>query len=205
MTQDLERAGRYYQLGCDAAREAGLLSEVARALTNLGGIHHAKRQFGAALDCQVQSEQLAREIGDLRILWYAIRGQSSTLEMIQDYRGSLERNLTGARVADEAGLPDQAHQSRVWAACDFLDLYQPQEALEILEAESLFKPMTAFGEAFAAFAVLLLACAYGRMGNQTRARQCLKQAESLTAWPRLAANPNYARWIGHALSEIEPA
>jgi tetratricopeptide (TPR) repeat protein len=131
---EFDAAAVDYQRVCAAAREAGLLAELARGLSNLGTSHFEKREYTQALARQTEAEALAREIGDSRICWYAMTGQADTSTKIGDIATALERSLAAARVADLASLPQLAMQARVSAGECFLTLHQPADAAEILEA-----------------------------------------------------------------------
>jgi tetratricopeptide (TPR) repeat protein len=137
-------------------------------LTNLGGVHHSRREFSQALKCQVEAEQIAREIGDRRILWYAVRGQAATFDETQDFHAGMERNLLACRIADAAGLAEQAHEARVWAACDYLNLHQPEEALELLAGALGYNAHSATGMRYASMGCSVLACSNARRLSRPR-------------------------------------
>ena len=105
-----------YPLAMELARELGSQIEFARCLTNLAYVDEQERQFLMAEQRHQEAERVAREIGDMRIVAYAIGGRAGVAMMLGDLRSALPLLHDAARLAGQLDVHELKGRMLVLAA-----------------------------------------------------------------------------------------
>lgn len=195
--QRFDEAARWYAEAVARARQGGIQREVARGLTNLGNLNNEAARYAQAMDEHAGAERIAREIGDVRVLWYALRGQADVAFATGDFSSALERAMAALRVAERSNLPQQVQDSLVYVAQAHGELGHHDEALAVLarhqpEATGPSHRKTLYGLREA-----IIAWAHHQAGHadaaKTPARRALRE---------LKDSNTFARWRQRALAVL---
>lgn len=196
----LEEARGYHERASQEATAGGMHAEVARAEVNLGGVALQLRRFSDGLMHVERAEAMARELGNMRVLWFALRNRYETYDAVGDFRNALQAATSAARVAEAASMAWHYLVSCAQAAAAFLELGQAEDALEWVEG-ALAAPRA--GQ-FLNFVLAKLhaqrACALQRVGRQSEATHSVKQMEQFLKLAGSEPDMDSQRWIQEARS-----
>jgi tetratricopeptide (TPR) repeat protein len=200
--QEFEEASGYHERARKEAAAAGLQAEIARAEVNLGGIDHQLRRFSSALHHIELAESMARELGNMRILWFALRNRHEVFDTVGDYRSALHAATSAARLAESAGMAWHYLVSCAQTAACFLELGQVDDALECVDG-ALKAPR---GGQFLNFVLAKLyaerACAQFRLQIPAQAAESLAQMEHFLQLAGSEPDADSQRWIQEARSHV---
>ena len=196
----LEEAMEYHRRASTEAATAGLHAEVARAEVNLGGLARQLGRYNEGLKHVDKAASMARELGNVRVLWFALRNRYDILDAIGDHRAALNAATMAARVAQSASMAWHYLVSCAQQAAAFLELGQAEDALDCVDA-ALTAPRA--GQ-YLNFVLAKLhaerGCALFRLGRPEAARESVREMEHFL---KLAGSePDYdsQRWIQEARS-----
>lgn len=196
----LEEAMDYHRRASAEAATVGLHAEVARAEVNLGGLARQLGRYNDGLRHVEKAASMARELGNVRVLWFALHNRYDILDAIGDFRGALNAATMAARVAQSAAMAWHYLVSCAQQAAAFLELGQAEDALDCVDA-ALKAPRA--GQ-YLNFVLAKLhaerACALFRLGRSGAAGESVHEMEHFL---KLAGSePEYdsQRWIQEARS-----
>lgn len=196
----LEESGRYHERASSEAKAAGMQAEVARAEVNLGGIDFQLRRFSSGLRHLDAAEAMARELGNLRILWFATRNRFQIYDAIGDFRSALQAATAGARIAKSASMDYHFLLSNADAVSAHLELGQADDALDCVD-EALQAPRT--GQ-YLNFVLAKLhaqrACALFRLDRKHPASESVGDMERFLKLAGSEPGMDSQRWIQEARS-----
>ncbi len=196
----LEESAEYHALASKEAAAAGLQTEIARAEVNLGGTALQLRRFHEGLRHVETAEIMARELGNVRVLWFALRNRYEIYDAVGDFRSALQAATSAARVAEAASMAWHFLVSSAQAAAAFLELGQAEDALEWVDA-ALKAPRA--GQ-FLNFVLAKLhaqrACALCRNGRLDAAKESLVEMERFLGLAGSEPAADSQRWIQEARS-----
>lgn len=194
----LEESRMFHKRASREAESAGLQAELARAEVNLGGIALQLRRYTEGLAHVEQAEAMARELGNVRVLWFALRNRHEIYYAVGDYRAALEAATSATRLAESASMAWHFLLASALAAAAFLELGQADDALEWVE-RALSAPRT--GQ-YLNFVLAKLhaqrACALFRLERQAEAGTSLEQMESFLKLAGSEPGEDSQRWIQEA-------
>ena len=199
-----EEAGNYHKLASKDAAAGGLHAEVARAEVNLGGIALQLRRFSEGLHHLEVAEAMAREMGNMRVLWFALRNRYEIFDAVGDFRSALHAATSAARVAEGAGMAWHFLVSSAPAAAAFLELGQGDDALEWVEAALRAPRSGQFLNFILAKLHAQRACALFRLGNAHLAMESVQQMEHFLGLAGSEPGEDSQRWIQEARSLNAP-
>ena len=196
----LEEARGFHERASLDATAGGMQAEVARAEVNLGGVALQLRRFSDGLTHVERAEAMARELGNMRVLWFALRNRYEIYDAVGDFRNALQAATSAARVAEAASMAWHYLVSCAQAAAAFLELGQAEDALEWVDG-ALAAPRA--GQ-FLNFVLAKLhaqrGCALYRVGRQSEAKHSVEQMEQFLILAGSEPNMDSQRWIQEARS-----
>jgi len=143
---------------------------------------------------------LARELGNLRVLWFSLRNRFEVLDAIGEYRGALQTATSAARLAAQAGMHWHYLVSSAQAAAAHLELGQVDDALQCID-DALVAPRA--GQ-FLNFVLAKLnaqrACALFRSGKAGDAVASIGEMERFLKLAGSEPDMDSQRWIQEARS-----
>ncbi len=193
-----EEAAEYHALASKEAAAAGLQAEVARAEVNLGGIALQLRRFHAGLRHVETAEAMARELGNQRVLWFALRNRYEIYDAVGDFRSALQAATSAARVAEAASMAWHYLVSSAQAAAAFLELGQADDALVCIDAALKAPRAGQFLHFILAKLLAQRACAQFRIGRHEAAQESLSEMERFLTLAGSEPGPDSQRWIQEA-------
>jgi tetratricopeptide (TPR) repeat protein len=195
-----EESAEYHALASKEAAAGGLHAEVARAEVNLGGIALQLRRFHAGLRHVETAEAMARELGNQRVLWFALRNRYEIYDAVGDFRSALQAATSAARVAEAASMAWHYLVSSAQAAAAFLELGQADDALECIDAALKAPRAGQFLHFVLAKLQAQRACAQFRIGRHQAAQEALGEMEHFLTLAGSEPGPDSQRWIQEARS-----
>lgn len=194
----LEESGHFHERASREAILAGLQAEVARAAVNLGGIALQLRRFHQGLIHVERAESMARELGNVRVLWFALRNRCDIFDAVGDHRSALQAATSAARVAESASMAWHFLVSCAQAAAAFLELGQPDDALDWVDAALRAPRAGQFLNFVLAKLSAQRACALYRQQRRVEAAQALEQMERFLKLAGSEPDEDSQRWIQEA-------
>ncbi|MBX3459100.1 MAG: hypothetical protein KF696_03910 [Planctomycetes bacterium] len=195
--QRLDEAARWYAEAVARARQGGIQREVARGLTNLGNLSNGAARYAQAMEEHAGAEGIAREIGDVRVLWYALRGQADVAFATGDYSAALERAMAALRVAERSNLPQQLQDSLVFVAQAHGELGRHSEALDVLARHRPETSGPLHRTILYGLREAIIAWAHHQAGDTDAAKTPARRAVR-----ELKGSHPYARWRQRALAVL---